>query len=69
MAQALPLTKLRRTLPRVRELKLKTHHHPQSSPNCRTLPRVRELKLEHVVDIVDKKLGRTLPRVRELKLI
>ena len=59
---------MRRTLPRVRELKHKLNQGPRKRYVSRTLPRVRELKrktysLEYLIQ------SRTLPRVRELKHI
>ena len=56
----------RRTLPRVRELKLTWVASLVASLACRTLPRVRELKLNRL-QREDGQFCRTLPRVRELK--
>ena len=58
---------MRRTLPRVRELKLMVITSIVPDSDCRTLPRVRELKPTWTPDGKED-LCRTLPRVRELKL-
>ena len=58
---------MRRTLPRVRELKLIVYTPRMPGTLCRTLPRVRELKLKRTLWPHVCLQRRTLPRVRELK--
>ena len=55
-----------RTLPRVRELKLRASFGTRNISR-RTLPRVRELKLNSIDSTNRPSRSRTLPRVRELK--